>query len=115
MVALLGGLAALLLGIIGLISWWHEFIYLLKGCIPVLLLLGGALAAYLGAEEIKDKRLAEQEAAQQPFQSAAPDESVDKYKQEVSELKAKLAAMESPESGAETPPEPPAKETEEKK
>ena len=91
MLALVGGLAALLLGVIGLIAWWDEFLWLLKGCIPLVLLLGGALATYLGAEEIKDKRRAEAEAGREPF-SAEP-EDVDKYKQEVAELKAKLAAM----------------------
>jgi len=92
MLALVGGLAALLLGVIGLIAWWDEFLWLLKGCIPLVLILGGALATYLGAEEIKDKRRAEAEATSEPF-SAEP-ENVDKYKQEVAELKAKLAAME---------------------
>ena len=97
MLALVGGLAALLLGVIGLIAWWDEFLWLLKGCIPLLLLLGGALATYLGAEEMKDKRRAEAEAGKEPF-SAEP-EDVDKYKQEVAELKAKLAAMEKDETG----------------
>lgn len=93
MVALVGGVAALLLGLIGLISWWDEFIWLLKGVIPVVLILGGALATYLGAEEVKDKRRAELESAREPF--APPADDVDKYKREVAELKAKLAAMES--------------------
>jgi len=95
MVALIGGLAALVLGLIGLVAWWSEFLLLLKGCIPLVLLLGGALAAYLGVEEIKDKNRAEKEAAREPFAPAAED--VDKYKNEVAELKAKLAAMETQE------------------
>ena len=92
MVALVGGLAALVLGLIGLIAWWDEFIWLLKGCVPLVLIMGGALAAYLGAEEMKDKRRAELEASREPFAPEAQD--VDKYKQEVADLKAKLAAME---------------------
>ncbi len=96
MVALIGGVAALILGVIGLIAWWEEFIWLLKGVVPVILLLGGALAAYLGLEEIKDKRRAEMEAATEPFQPEGDD--VERYKQEVAELKAKLAALEAQES-----------------
>lgn len=92
MVALVGGIAALLLGLIGLISWWDEFIWLLKGVLPVLLILGGALATYLGAEEYKDKRRAELESVREPFAPAADD--AEKYKREVAELKAKLASME---------------------
>lgn len=59
MAALAGGLAAFVLGIIGIIYWGVEFFALLKGGIPVMLILGGALAAYLGFEEIKDKKTTE--------------------------------------------------------
>jgi hypothetical protein len=101
MVALIGGIAALVLGLIGLFGWWREFLDLLKGILPPLLLLGGALAAYLGSEELKDKRRAELEAAREPF--APSSDEADKYKREVSELKAKLAAMESEQPPAEAP------------
>ena len=59
MAALAGGLAAFILGIIGIIYWGVEFFVLLKGGIPIMLILGGALAAYLGFEEIKDKKTTE--------------------------------------------------------
>ena len=59
MMALAGGIVALVLGIIGLIIWWGDFVELLTGAVPVILILGGGLAAYLGFEEIKDKRSAE--------------------------------------------------------
>ncbi len=55
MAVFVAGLAALVIGIIGVIAWGNEFIYLLKGTVPVMLILGGALAAYLGFEEVKDK------------------------------------------------------------
>jgi hypothetical protein len=94
MVALVGGVAALVLGIIGLVGWWSDFIDLLKGAIPVILLLGGALVTYLGVEELKDKRRAEMESSQDSFTPPVDGGDVDKYKAEVAELKAKLAAME---------------------
>lgn len=56
MVAFAGGLVALVLGILGIIIWFCEFIDLLQGGVPVILILGGILAAYLGYEEIKDKK-----------------------------------------------------------
>ncbi len=59
MAALAGGLVAFILGIIGIIYWGVEFIILLKGGVPIVLILGGALAAYLGYEEIKDKKTTE--------------------------------------------------------
>ena len=92
MMALLGGLVALILGLIGLFGWWEEFVWLLKGVIPPILILGGGLAAYLGSEEMKDKRRAEMEASREPF--VPSDTETEKYKAEVDELKAKLAAME---------------------
>jgi hypothetical protein len=101
MVALIGGIAALVLGVIGLFGWWNEFVWLLKGVIPPILILAGALAAYLGSEELKDKRRAELEAAREPF--APNSDDADKYKREVAELKAKLAAMESEQAPAEAP------------
>lgn len=59
MTALLGGLAALILGIIGIIIWWPYFVKALLAGVPAVLILGGALATYLGIEEIKDKKAAE--------------------------------------------------------
>ena len=102
MVALVGGLIALLLGIIGIFGWWDEFLWLLKGVIPPILILGGVLATYLGAEEMKDKKRAESEATMEPFSPATGDDA-ERYKKEVAELKAKLAAMEATDQAVEVP------------
>ena len=59
MAALFGGLVSLVLGIIGIIIWWGYFVKALAAGIPALLILGGALATYLGIEEWKDKKNAE--------------------------------------------------------
>jgi len=50
---LLGGIVALIIGVIGLIGWWSDFLRILKGMIPIILVLGGVLAVYLGVEDIK--------------------------------------------------------------
>lgn len=55
MASLIGGIIASLLGLIFLIAWRCSFWEVLKGTLPILFILGGALAAYLGYEEIKDK------------------------------------------------------------
>ena len=52
---LLGGIVALIIGVIGLIVWWCDLLQILKGTIPIILVLGGALAIYLGIEDIKTK------------------------------------------------------------
>ena len=50
---LLGGIVALILGFIGLVAWWSDFFRVIKGIVPIILVLGGALAVYLGIEDIK--------------------------------------------------------------
>ena len=55
MASLIGGLIALVLGLVLLIFWRGSFLEVVMGTLPILLILGGALAAYLGLEEVKDK------------------------------------------------------------
>jgi small neutral amino acid transporter SnatA (MarC family) len=85
MAALFGGLAALVLGIIGIIIWWGYFLKALAAGIPALLVLGGALATYLGIEELKDKRSAEK-FEEKPDTSELKEE-VASLKREVENLK----------------------------
>jgi hypothetical protein len=89
MTALIGGLVAVALGLIGLGLWWRDFLTLLAGGVPLLLLLGGALAVYLGFEEAKDKwfKKAEPPAYEPP---KVAEGEVEKYKAEVERLKAEI-------------------------
>jgi len=92
MTALIGGLVSVVLGLIGLGIWWRQFLNLLAGGIPVLLLLGGALAVYLGFEEAKDKFFKKPEApAYEP--PKVPEAEVEKYKEEVERLKSELEQL----------------------
>ncbi len=92
MTALIGGLVALALGLIGLGLWFGDFLTLVKGGIPLLLLLGGALSVYLGFEEAKDKFFKKPETAtyEPPKVSEA---EVEKYKAEVERLKSEIEEM----------------------
>ncbi len=54
MKTLIGGAIAVAIGIIGVMVWWKSFFSILAGFIPVMLLLGGGLAVYLGFDELKD-------------------------------------------------------------
>jgi len=85
MMALVGGLIALILGIIGIIVWWGFFLKALMAGVPVMLIMGGALATYLGIEEIKDKK------ASESFDTEKDDlkKEVDSLKHEINELKVK--------------------------
>ena len=92
MTALVGGLVAVALGLIGLGMWWREFLGLLAGGVPLLLLLGGALAVYLGYEETKDKffKKSEPPAYEPPKMAEA---EVEKYKEEVDRLKSEIEGL----------------------
>jgi hypothetical protein len=50
----IGGTAAVLLGLSWLIKWWYSFVELLKGCVPCFLILGGLIALFAGISELKD-------------------------------------------------------------
>jgi len=50
---LVGGIVAMVIGVVGLIAWWPEFWQVLKGVIPIILIIGGILGIYLGIEEVK--------------------------------------------------------------
>jgi CDP-diglyceride synthetase len=49
---LVGGIVAMILGVVGLIVWWPEFWQVLKGTIPILLIIGGVLGIYLGIGDV---------------------------------------------------------------
>jgi hypothetical protein len=89
----LGGIGAAFLGIIGMFVFMGPFLHLLAGAIPLMLLAGGAMAAYLGYDEVKDKLpfTRKEEAAESAAGSEAQlREEADKYKREVDRLKAEL-------------------------
>lgn len=52
--AVLGGIIAIFLGIIGLIFWWALFLKGLAAFLPVLFIFGGCIALFIGFTEIRD-------------------------------------------------------------
>lgn len=90
MKTLVGGAIAAALGLIGLAVWWGEFLMVLAGVIPAMLLLGGALAIYLGFDELKDTWKSDESA--EISNDTASDE-VEKYRQEISELKDEIETL----------------------
>jgi hypothetical protein len=89
MTALVGGLVAVALGLIGLGMWWREFLGLLAGGLPLVLLLGGALAVYLGFEETKDKFFKKEDTPVYEPPKMAEAEA-EQYKAEVERLKKEI-------------------------
>ena len=90
MKTLIGGAIAAALGLIGLGIWWSEFLMVLAGIIPIMLLLGGGLAIYLGFDELKDNWKKDEPAFES---SSAKDDEVEKYKREIDELKDEIKGL----------------------
>jgi len=52
---LITGIVAIILGVIGFSIWWNDFIIILKGGIPIFMILGGVLAVYVGLDDMQDR------------------------------------------------------------
>ncbi len=89
MKTLIGGAVGAVLGLIGMSIWWKPFLQLLAGAIPVMLLLGGGLALYLGFDELKDTWKKEDTTVDTPVDT---DES-EKYKKEIDDLKKEIETL----------------------
>ena len=91
MKTLIGGAVAAVLGLIGLSVWFGEFLQLLAGAIPVMLLLGGGLAIYLGFDEMKDTWKKDDTS----FGAETGSQDADAYKQEIDDLKKEIETLKS--------------------
>ena len=89
MKTLIGGVIAAILGVIGIVVWFPQFLTVLSGTIPVMLLLGGALAIYLGVDELKDTW----KEAETPESDSEPGEDVENYKKEIDDLKEEIDTL----------------------
>lgn len=89
MKTLIGGAVAAVLGVIGIVAWFPQFLTVVAGTIPVMLLLGGALAIYLGVDELKDTW---QPPDAEPTEAGSGEE-VEKFKQEITELKEEIETL----------------------
>jgi hypothetical protein len=77
---LIAGAISAVLGLIGLTVWWKDFLILLKGALPLALLLGGILAVYVGYDDIQDRMREEQR---------QQDAKLDKAREEIELVRAK--------------------------
>lgn len=89
MKTLIGGAIAAVIGLIGLTIWFPAFLQLLAGAIPIMLLLGGGLAIYLGFDELKDTWKKDEAEAPEAEDDAA------KYKKEIDDLKKEIETLKS--------------------
>ncbi len=90
MKTLIGGSVAAVIGLIGLGIFWRDFFDLLAGAIPIILLIGGGLAIYLGFDELKDSWKKDEEPA-----VAGGADDPEKYKAEIDDLKKEIETLKS--------------------
>ena len=91
MKTLIGGAVAAVLGLIGLSVWFSEFLQILAGAVPIMLLLGGGLALYLGFDELKDTWKKDDTA----FETTGGSDDPEKYQQEIDDLKKEIESLKS--------------------
>ena len=88
----IGGIVAAFLGLISLFVFFGPFLHLVAGAVPVVLLLGGAMAAYLGYDEVKDRLPFGKKKEEAAAATGSYKDEAEKYKEEVEKLKAELEA-----------------------
>jgi len=89
MKTLIGGAVGAVLGLIGMSIWWKPFLQLLAGAIPVMLLLGGGLALYLGFDELKDSWKKEDTTVD----TSVSTDDTEEYKKEIDDLKKEIETL----------------------
>ncbi len=92
MTLLLAGAVAAILGLVGLIEWFQDFLTLLKGMLPLLLLSGGVLAAYIGLDDLQSKLREESEKQEEELAKAREEIELmkartEQYREELERLK----------------------------
>lgn len=55
------GAVVALVGLFGLIKWRGDFLIVLKGTVPAMLIFGGVIAAIAGISEMKDELASKKE------------------------------------------------------
>ena len=80
MKTLVGGAVASVVGLILLAVWFSAFLQIIAGIIPLMLLMGGCLALYLGFDELKDTW-------QNEGAAAGADQEIAELKKEIDDLK----------------------------
>jgi len=94
MTLLIGGAVSVVLGLIGMVVFGREFIALIQGGLPLLLLLGGVLAVYIGIDDIQGRLREEREKQEEELAKAMEEIELmkaraEQYREEMERLKEK--------------------------
>jgi hypothetical protein len=89
---LIGGIVSVVLGVIGFSLWWSDFVIILKGGIPILLILGGVLAVYVGLDDMQDRMKEDRQKQEDKLEKARQEieqvkAQAEQYREEIDQLK----------------------------
>lgn len=89
---LIGGIISAIFGLVSLIFFWSDFMTLIKGAFPIFLFLGGALAVYVGIDEMQEKNREERQRQEEKLAKAHEEietirAQAESYKEELKKLK----------------------------
>jgi len=89
---LIGGIVSVVLGVIGFSLWWNDFLMIIKGGLPILLILGGILAVYVGLDDMQDRAKDERQKQEEKLAKAreeieAAKAETERYREEIDKLK----------------------------
>ena len=92
MTLLIGGIVSAFVGFVGFVLWFGDFLILVKGAVPILLLAGGCLAAYIGFDDLQDKLDREHERQEEAISKAQEEAEsarvkAEQYRAELEKLK----------------------------
>jgi hypothetical protein len=76
---LISGIISIILGIIGFSHWLDDFLIILKGGVPIMMVLGGVLAVYVGLDAMQDRMKEERQ---------KQEEKLDKTREEIEQVRA---------------------------
>lgn len=89
---LVGGAISAIFGFVSLMFFWPSFMTLIKGAFPIFMLLGGALAIYVGIDELQEKSREERQKHEEKLEKAQQEieaikAQAESYKEELNRLK----------------------------
>ncbi len=89
---LIGGIVSVVFGLIGFVLWWNDFMIILKGGIPILLILGGVLAVYVGLDDMQDRMKEDRQKQEDKLEKARQEieqvkAQAEQYREEIDQLK----------------------------
>lgn len=88
---LIGGIIGSVVGLVSLIFWWSDFMTIIRGAFPIFLFLGGALAIYVGIDDMQDKIREERLRQNEKLEKAK--EEIELAKAEAERLKEELEKL----------------------